>query len=635
MNFKNAITHYSFALFFLLAVSQCKKDEQEFALAVTVFPSEAGSVEPAGGVFQKGKTIELIAEPNYGWYFDRWELDVDTTVNPFALRMNRNYNIVAVFERRMFPLNVTIDGDGIVREKVIRAKQIEFNQPYQTVVQLTAENIKGWNFSHWSGDVESDNPIITVTVENEVNLTAHFDVEYYPLLIHIVGKGKVHNDYGRNDSIPFNTRILLTPEPDPKWAHYGWSGDVSGLQGSKTILFRNPMSVTAEFTPAVKYGGRGYDLAHNMISLRDGGFAFLANTYSENQNFAPFGSSMAGTVILRLDEGMSLSSVIPIDLSGSFSGSSLQQLNDGNWMLIGEREVTVGREMVIAKLDVLGNVIWERTWKNGGLMSPTSLMERPDGGFLIVGIYDGGTDDFQSIRSDGQSFFMLRTDSEGHQQWLKSYNRSENDFGGFMQPVSSGGFLLALNHQANDREYFSLTRITENGEIGASTIPVFEHTTHSGPLLALEDGGFLIGASTYQTSETGPLMSLINVDANGTVRWSKTYPADGGSLIGHIQRCPDGSLLISGRSNSNSGIFAGLNRGGFDVFLMKVDALGEMRWIRMFGGSGYESLTSVVIKANGDILLSGNTSSTDFFFKQAVGTQNNMFLIQLDSDGHY
>jgi hypothetical protein len=65
--------------------------------------------------------------------------------------MNKSYNIIGVFERKNYSLNITIEGEGTVEERVVQQKSTEY--PYETIVELTPIPSLGWRFESWGGDL--------------------------------------------------------------------------------------------------------------------------------------------------------------------------------------------------------------------------------------------------------------------------------------------------------------------------------------------------------------------------------------------------------------------------------------------------------------------------------------------------
>ena len=127
--------------------------------------------------YEEGTAVELTAEPADGWQFTGWEGDLEGTDNPQTITVDSDKSVTANFERRDYPLTINIEGEGTVAEEVIQAKTTDY--PFETNVELTANPDEDWVFTHWEGDVESeDNPIV-IEITNEKEVTAVFERAFY------------------------------------------------------------------------------------------------------------------------------------------------------------------------------------------------------------------------------------------------------------------------------------------------------------------------------------------------------------------------------------------------------------------------------------------------------------------------
>ena len=79
-----------------------------------------------------------------------------------------NFNVLALVE---YTLTINIDGNGNVNKN---PDQISYNDG--TNVQLTANPDTGWIFSHWNGDLNSNNNPVTIDMNGNKNVTAHFEI---------------------------------------------------------------------------------------------------------------------------------------------------------------------------------------------------------------------------------------------------------------------------------------------------------------------------------------------------------------------------------------------------------------------------------------------------------------------------
>ncbi len=138
---------------------------------------------------------------------------------------------------------VTIVGGGTVTKTP--------DQPsydYGDVVTLRAYPNPGWSFADWSGDVSStSNPrSITITEEEDVNVTATFTPHEYTLTINISGNGSVTRDPNQS-TYHYGDVVTLEAVPQPSWSFEGWSGAVSGTDNPVDLTITGNTSVTATF----------------------------------------------------------------------------------------------------------------------------------------------------------------------------------------------------------------------------------------------------------------------------------------------------------------------------------------------------------------------------------------------------
>ena len=123
--------------------------------------------------YNSGTIIELSATPKEGWEFKQWSGDLISTKNPNQITINKPKNISAVFEKKQYPLNIEIEGEGSVEETIVKAgTPNSYNSG--TVVSLSATPQNGWSFLKWSGDISSFENPIEITVNMPKNIEAEF-----------------------------------------------------------------------------------------------------------------------------------------------------------------------------------------------------------------------------------------------------------------------------------------------------------------------------------------------------------------------------------------------------------------------------------------------------------------------------
>ncbi len=83
----------------------------------------------------------------------------------------------------------------------------------------------------------------------------------------------------------------------------------------------------------------------------------------------------------------------------------------------------------------------------------------------------------------------------------------------------------------------------------------------------------------------------------------------------------------------NGQVYAG-NGGSSDVFVMKLDASGNILYSTFFGGSGDDRAVAMTVDAAGNVFVTGTTNSQDFpVSKGAYASSGNVFVFRLNADG--
>ena len=124
------------------------------------------------------------------------------------------------------------------------------------------------------------------------------------------------------------------------------------------------------------------------------------------------------------------------------------------------------------------------------------------------------------------------------------------------------------------------------------------------------DGGYLLGGSSRlgisEERRGGRDYLVVKIDAAGNKCWDKTFGGIFYDELRSIVPSPDGGYLLGGDSDSDiSGDKSEESRGGRDYWVVKIDASGNKRWDKTFGGGNDDGLYSIAPSADGGYLLGG------------------------------
>ena len=217
--------------------------------------SVAEKVIKAGAAtdYNSGTIVELTATAETGWEFKEWTGDITGTDNPAQITIDAAKTVKAVFVKKQFAVNITIEGEGggTVEEEVVTGLKVDDKYEYGTELKLTAKPSAEWEFSSWKEDLEgTDNPQ-TITIDTTKTVTAVFIKKKYPLTVEVEGQGSVAEKVikaGAATDYNSGTIVELTATAETGWEFKEWTGDLTGTDNPSQITIDESKKVRAVFT---------------------------------------------------------------------------------------------------------------------------------------------------------------------------------------------------------------------------------------------------------------------------------------------------------------------------------------------------------------------------------------------------
>lgn len=242
------------------------------------------------------------------------------------------------------------------------------------------------------------------------------------------------------------------------------------------------------------------------------------------------------------------------------------QTRDGGYLLAGYRswESYHGGDGWCVRLDAAGRKLWERTFAQAGI---ERAVETVDGRFLLAGIsYPQGMGfveldgvgsllsrrayDLQSsyydvlaLRTgpDGATIVLvedaiLRIDSSGNAEWLKTYEFPALRYGGLrdIAVTDDGGYLVVGSYSEGGCAVMKLD--SDGNAVWAERLDVDTYSQASG--YQDEDGTFVIATA-------GVGATVARLDSSGQVLWAKRYKMSGDKRNLTVSPSTDGSIVLA------------------------------------------------------------------------------------------
>lgn len=243
--------------------------------------------------------------------------------------------------------------------------------------------------------------------------------------------------------------------------------------------------------------------------------------------------------------------------------------------------------------------------------SVTSISYQSKGYIYFSGTINGsevkiGNFTLTNKDNTGSDIFIAKFDTLGNVIWAKNFGNSDNNN------------VQGITCDNNDNVYFV--------------------------------GGFRNNFITFDNFTVNHLNNIYTegyitkLDSNGNVQWAKKITDVNGSTESPMAICFDGvnNLYVTGNFCDTSvkigtTTLTNQNSPNQEIYVIKYDVNGNSVWAKSFGGNGNDIGMSIANDTKGNVLITGNYSSTDFKVNSLLlpntSYSSNVFIIKLKSDG--
>ncbi|MCD4846304.1 MAG: hypothetical protein K8R25_17645 [Methanosarcinales archaeon] len=295
---------------------------------------------------------------------------------------------------------------------------------------------------------------------------------------------------------------------------------------------------------------------------------------------------------------------------------SVQQTTDGGYILAGERWSYSDRDLLLMKIDLNGNEQWSKTIGGTERDCAYSIQQTSDGGYIITGETYSYSSDYWS------DFWIVKTDSNGNEQWNKTFAEYYDEEACSVQQTTDGGYIIAgsTDWYSTGGYDFSLKKIDSNGNEQWNKTFGGSNGDFAYSVQQTTDGGYIIAGYTYPYGADKSDFCLVKTDSNGNEQWNKTFGGINSDSANTVQQTTDDGYIIAGRTYSY-----GVGYGNF--WVVKTDLNGNEQWNKTFGGTAWEDASSVQQTTDGGYIIVGYT------YSYGAGCGDS-WLVKTDSNGN-
>ena len=314
------------------------------------------------------------------------------------------------------------------------------------------------------------------------------------------------------------------------------------------------------------------------------------------------------------------------------SGTSIGPCGDGYLLARSAKRIYSGiPDIVISRVDSMGNEIWQKTY--GGTQKETvvQIEQQSNDRYYVLGATESADGQVQSGNKGGIDIWLFVIDTTGSLLWEKTYGTAGNDYPVRMAKLSDGSLMVCanINQQGGDvdtaygREDMWFFRVDSLGHILWQKTLGAEGDNECTDFIINDKGHIVLTGTNVGDyfsgcyAPTNQSIILMEVDLEGKILWNRCYGSWSPDYGGVVAQCQDG-YVFAGRVYGDGEYVEGFHHNPnaylqpSDIWLVRTDWQGLIRWKRCLGGSNADAPVSLISDDAGDIYLFGNTKSDDY-----------------------
>jgi hypothetical protein len=276
-----------------------------------------------------------------------------------------------------------------------------------------------------------------------------------------------------------------------------------------------------------------YDEGYSVIQLETG--YLVSGSYN-----CSGGPSAYKSLLLRLnDEGDTIWSRYDTEVSGYAKKTS-----DNHLIFIGGNTAGLIYDSIrISKTDLEGNVLWSKSFYFSGCKNSVTDIIEVTNGYVIVGFFSA-----TACYNPSYESFIMKLDLNGNHVWTKVFSGTHHEQFHSVKELSKGvlaAFGWSNSFSPDHKADYLLVKYDENGNLMDTRQYGDPDKNNFGyGMEILPDGSFVFTGYS-------DVMEVMQVNADMTMRWLKTYQATCGSSYFKVKKTSDNGLAIIGTETIN------------------------------------------------------------------------------------
>ncbi len=329
-------------------------------------------------------------------------------------------------------------------------------------------------------------------------------------------------------------------------------------------------------------GGNGMDGAMSIRQTADGGYIFAGTSDSTDGVYAGLNHGNKDGWVVKLDANRAIQWQVMLGGSQNEEIISIRETPGRDGYIVAgytlsddipgaEGTYRGNTDMYIVRLDLEGNIVWQKIIGGDQYDFASSAIPASDGGFIVAGYSESGSIAGSTTNHGYSDIVLMKLDADtGNVLWGKLVGGKYGEATGFdnvIQPTADGGYIL----------------VGQSSSSKSGNVEGYSHGSGDVWVVKLDD--------EYEI-EWETLLGGVEYD-DGTA----------------IRQTADESYILVGRTMSGNSGDVGENNGNGDLWVVKIDADGTLLWQDALGGSGYEQSSSILPTADDGFIVAAFTRS--------------------------
>ncbi len=331
-------------------------------------------------------------------------------------------------------------------------------------------------------------------------------------------------------------------------------------------------------------------------------------------------------------------------------------------------------DVFVAKMDTSGNVLWAKSFGSTGREVGTSIATDDFDNLYVTGYFTSEKMIFGSttlINKGIGDLFTLKLDASGNVLWAISIGGDEFDFGVKLVVDHDENIYIIANFNSpslkvgdstftrqNLGPYFLLIKFNAQGKILWATVDETASKKVDPEAIIVNKTGeiYITGYFNCGTLKFGKNtlnnianydgsadVFIVKYDSDGRVLWEKNFGGNKSDEANDITIDSEGNIYIVGDysqkidfdsySLTNANTNSDSNGWSPDIFIAKLDPLGNVLWVKSYGGIDLDNGEGIFVDKKQNLYVTGKLSSKNASFDNVkfngIDNSNNLFIVKM------